>query len=305
MNTRLPKVEMPGELTSVTAAEIIRNFGHWQHKALEAPLAVTHHGRSRVMLISVERYEQLVAAKPKASAQDPIELVQFIDNAAEGFLAHDAHLRVTYVNKVAENYFGRHRAQLIGQAMDGPDWNPGDDYIRSMWRQVLETGASVSYETESRLFKGRRISVRTFPYKDGIATLFLNITERERLRASAETSKALDMAIAQSGRVATALLDVRGRLSAADAVFSQLLGFTAADLQAVRLTNCIVPKDRRRAEQFFEGVWTQMKSGLLTLGIIVKSGEERRFKMAVIPLLRDYVQTGVMLMLAEDHDAPA
>lgn len=307
MTGRANPADLPGDHASVTAAEIIRNFGHWQHRALEAPLTITHHGRARVMLIAVETYERLVANKLKNVSHDPIELLQFIDNTSEGFLSHDEDLRVTYVNKVAEDYFGKHRAQIVGTVAETPEWDPGDDYVRSMWLQVLKTGESVSYETESLLFPGRRISVRAFPFKNGVATLFVNITERERLRAKAETSKALLAAIEQDGSVATAMLDLRGRMLCADAAFPLLLGFTADDLRLVRLTNCILPKDRKRAEQFFEEVRAQGKSGVIGLEIIVKSGEARSFKIAAVPMMRDYVLTGVMLMIgrAPDDSTPA
>lgn len=291
--------EPAGERTSVTAAEIIRNFGHWQQKALEAPLAITHHGRSRVMLIGVDAYERLIANRPKTIGGDPIELLQFIDNATEGFLAHDADLRLTYMNKVAEDYCGHHRGQMLGRIASGQHAGAPDNYFVSMWRQVLKTGEPVSFEVESRLFPGRRVSARAFPYKGGVGTLFLNITERDRLRSKAEQAKALSAAVSEGGVVATVMLDARGRLRSADSAFEKLLGFTAGDMKDVRLAACVVPKDRRRVEQFVEELWTNVKSGVVSCNVIVKNGTEKSFKIAVVPLMRDDVPTAMLLVLTE------
>lgn len=298
----MPKLYVPAtppSAASVTAAEIIRNFGHWQHKALEAPLAITHHGRARVMLISAQEYERLAARRPARPSNDSAELLQFIDNAAEGFMAHDGDLRLSQMNRVAENYFGRHQAELLGLKPDDPLHSPGNAYIHSIMRNVLVTGATVAFEADSKVFPGRRISARTFPYKDGIATLFKNITERERLRAGAESSKAIRLAVRESGEVAAVRLDMRGWLESADPVFTAMTGFEAADLNGIRLISAVAPRDRRIVQQFFDEISLQVKSGVFTAGIIVKSGEERRFKIAAVPMLRNFALKGVMVLMTK------
>lgn len=301
MNKLPPELQMPDSKT-VTAAEIIRNFGHWQQQALESPLSITHHGRARVMLISAEEYERLASRRPAAPPSDSLEMMQFIENCYEGFLAHDADLRLTQMNGVAENYFGSPKANWIGRRVDDPFRGPANPFIQSMMEKVLKSGEPAEYETDSKLFPGRRLCVRTFPYKDGVASLFQNITERERLRTLAESSKATRLAVQQSGQVAVVKLDVRGWMDAVDHVFTAMTGFEANDLKGIRLINCVVPQDRRLVQQFFDQLSAQMKSGVFTASIIVKNGEERRFKIAVVPMLRDFNPKGVLLMLTRVGD---
>ena len=292
------QTDKPSDAVSVTAAEIIRNFGQWQQRALETPLAVTHHGRARVMLIGVDTYERLAARRPPSPADQSTELRQFAENAAEGFFAYDADLRVTEINQVAANYLGRPRSAVIGTAMDGPEWGAGNPYVASVMRRVLTTGEAAQYEADSTLFPGRRISLRTFPFRGGIATLFTNVTERERLRAGGEKGRATRRAIQRTGRIAVARLDLSGRIMWVDQVFTDLTGFTAIDLQAVRLINCVVPQDRRQTDQFFNEIGAQAKSGVTIAGVIVKSGETRRMKLAGVPLLRQFAPSGLVLMIA-------
>lgn len=46
-------------MLTATAAEIQRNFGHWQDKALQQPVRVTRNGRPKVVILSVEEYQRL------------------------------------------------------------------------------------------------------------------------------------------------------------------------------------------------------------------------------------------------------
>ncbi len=301
MNKLRPEQLTPDSKT-VTAAEIIRNFGHWQQQAMEAPLSITHHGRARVMLISADEYERLAARRPATSSSESLELLQFIENCYEGFLAYDADLRLTHMNRVAENYFGMPKASWIGRRVDDADDGPINPFIRSMMERVLSSGEPAEYEADSKMFPGRRLSLRTFPYKDGVASLFQNVTERERLRAISETSKATRLAVQQSGQIATVRLNARAWMDVVDHIFTEMTGFEAEDLKGIRLINCVVPQDRRLAQKFFDEVSAQIKSGVFTASIIVKSGEERRFKIAVVPMLRDFTPRGLLLMLSRADD---
>jgi len=45
---------------TVTSRDFQRNLGHYQDEALKEPVAITHHGRRRLVLISADEYQQLV-----------------------------------------------------------------------------------------------------------------------------------------------------------------------------------------------------------------------------------------------------
>ena len=52
-------VQLPQVTT--TAADLNRNFGLWQDRAMSEPILVTHHGRPRSVLVSAEDYRRLGA----------------------------------------------------------------------------------------------------------------------------------------------------------------------------------------------------------------------------------------------------
>lgn len=45
---------------TVTSREFQRNLGRYQDEALKEPVVITHHGRHRLVLISVDEYQQLI-----------------------------------------------------------------------------------------------------------------------------------------------------------------------------------------------------------------------------------------------------
>lgn len=47
-------------MQTVTSREFQRHLGRYQDEALKEPVAITHHGRQRLVLVSVEEYQRLV-----------------------------------------------------------------------------------------------------------------------------------------------------------------------------------------------------------------------------------------------------
>jgi len=45
----------------ITSAEFVRSFGHHADAALTDPVVITHHGRDRLVMLSVETYRDLLA----------------------------------------------------------------------------------------------------------------------------------------------------------------------------------------------------------------------------------------------------
>ena len=52
--------------TVATAAEVCRNFGLWQDRAMRGPVTVTNHGRPKTVLLSVDDFGR---ERPAADAR--------------------------------------------------------------------------------------------------------------------------------------------------------------------------------------------------------------------------------------------
>ncbi|AMJ60833.1 type II toxin-antitoxin system Phd/YefM family antitoxin [Bosea sp. PAMC 26642] len=46
-------------MLKVTAAQLQKQFGRYREAAIRQPVAITHHGRDSLVLISAEEYERL------------------------------------------------------------------------------------------------------------------------------------------------------------------------------------------------------------------------------------------------------
>jgi len=46
-------------MITITSVEFQRNFGRYQDTALTEPVAITHNGRERVVMLSVDEYHRL------------------------------------------------------------------------------------------------------------------------------------------------------------------------------------------------------------------------------------------------------
>jgi hypothetical protein len=54
--------------TSVSAADVQKNFGLWHDRALKEPVKITKHGQETVYLISAETFHQLWASYRRAGS---------------------------------------------------------------------------------------------------------------------------------------------------------------------------------------------------------------------------------------------
>ena len=57
-------------LPSVTSADFVRHFGRWQDRVGSSPVLVTSHGRDRMVIISIEQYQALLARESKPAPQE-------------------------------------------------------------------------------------------------------------------------------------------------------------------------------------------------------------------------------------------
>lgn len=295
---------MPIPTDSVTAAEIIRNFGYWQQQALTKPLTVTHHGRARVLLISADEYEKLRANGAPAEANaaaDPLQpkLTAVLDNMAEGFILVDKSLRLVEINRVAEAFYGLDRTSLVGQSLAEIFPDSTHAFIVDWVMRVLRTGEIATFETSSFAHPDRKISARVFPIRDQIAIVFQNISEQERLRDQASEWRACWDVMSQHGGVSVSKLDGRGRVLSSDPEFTMFTGFSASELSHVKLFDIVSPAYRKRLMAAFEDVMLNRQPVHLDVQVMVKHGEERMVHVALAPLTRDFVAHAVVMLMAE------
>ncbi len=286
----------------VAAAEVIRNFGYWQQQALIRPLTVTHHGRARTILISTDSFERLLrnadAGAGGGAEADP--LTELLNGMAECYVMHDSQMRILDINASAVAFFGKPRNDLIGSTISVAMGGNPNLFIHSMLQRVLRTGEYVTYEVGSTAIPGRRISARSFPYRNHVITLFEDITEREAISEDAIDWEAALRGLDLIGKSGVACVSLQGRVAFADAGFVNVTGLEMADLAGANFKSLIAASDQARFAAGLAMLHDRQSAPVLSLRLMPRSGPERQVTISLAPLLRNDVVAGGLLVLARD-----
>lgn len=284
------------EPLSVTAGEISRNFGHWQDRALEAPVIVTHHGRPRVAVVSAGLFFGLTddSGGREAQARSETALSALLGAMSEAFIAFDEHLRVAAVNQPFQALAGLSAAQLEGLACADLFPAPSQAMIGEQLLRSLKAGEVVDFEAKASPDGARRCSMRAFPYPGGVALLMLNRSEERDLRRRFDAAEAFRTATSNLHDLGAARLNVRGAFAEMDERFAAMTGFKVEELIDYRLTDVVRPAERHALSAQIEAVLRTNAPAVTVATLLVKNGGERPIELSLAPVLEDYAPMGLI-----------
>ncbi len=283
---------------TVSSAEFIRNIGHWQSEALRQPIAITHHGRERLVLAAPEHFrsESQGGNEAERSALSAAHAVQaaLLENMDEGFLQFDSQLRLVAVNGSAEALLGKSRRELTNQSLFEALPDLLASVLNDRLKRAIQTRKGSSFE--SNAFDGRHLAVRVFPCGEGVAALFTNLTEQHLLRRQLEEVEALDAAVRRHPCAATFKVDARARIESVDEAYCAWSGFAQDDVVGHRIFDLISGPQRRDAATTFERVLREAEPGEIALTLLGKRGEEFLGVTTMAPILTDFVAHGAYVL---------
>ena len=285
------------EPLSVTAGDISRNFGHWQDRALEAPVIVTHHGRPRVAVVSANLFFGLSgeAEGQGARVRSETALSAVLGAMSEAFVAFDESLKVAQVNHPFEALAG-----LCGGQLGGLSWRdvfpaPSQALIGEQLLRALKAGEVIEFEAGASPAGDRRCTMRAFPYPGGVALLMLNRSEERDLRRRFEAASAFRTATSNLHNVGAARLNVRGAFAELDERFAAMTGFKVEELLDYRLTDVIRPAERHALSARIETVLRTSAPAVTPATLLVKNGGEREIELSLAPVLEDCAPMGLVV----------
>lgn len=299
---------MPGRMRpkeKVAAADLARNFGHWQDRALQSPVFVTHHGRERVVLLSCDAFDRLATAAtagtPTATSlgqQGGADLQAVLENAAESIVTFDSDLRIKVVNAPAAAMLGRPAHELVGVRIEDL---AGDRaaLLTDRLRAVLRSGSSIQYEAKGFLAPDRHVLNRIFPCDDGVALATYNLTEVYELRRRCEACKAEQAALDMLGMAARCSIDTMGFIDDACPTFAALVGFPPCQLRQVRFVDLALETQRTAITEGLHEVMIEARAGFVVdATLVAHDGARREVRIAAAPRRQDDRCTGLVLLLA-------
>ncbi len=107
------------------------------------------------------------------------KIVEVLERISDAFYAVDRDWRFTYVNRRAEELWGRSQEELLGKSI----WQEfpqavGSEYYQQINR-AMEEGVTTEFETAAPV-SGTWIAGRAYPSPEGLSVYFQDITERKR-----------------------------------------------------------------------------------------------------------------------------
>ena len=126
-----------------------------------------------------------------------VEFMDLIERISDGFVAFDAHMNYTYVNRRGGELLGRKPEDLIGR-------NYWEEYpeargtpFANAYMRALETQTAITIEDYYAPWD-RWFENRIYPSTDGISILFTEITERKKGEAEVYEKNRLVSALAET-----------------------------------------------------------------------------------------------------------
>jgi PAS domain S-box-containing protein len=180
--------------------------------------------------LAAERAARAAAEAGRARVEGVLE------SLGEGFMALDREWRCTYANHHAERMLGRPRAELLGCMAD--DLLPGGEEAREALRRVMTTRRAAELETRVP-GGGGWIAVRAYPWEDGLAVFWRDVTERR----TAQEQRARLAAIVESSDDAILSKTLDGTILSWNGGAERLYGWSAREVVG-RSVSLVIPPDR-------------------------------------------------------------
>jgi len=239
---------------TVSAAELSRNFALWQDRAMTRPVVITHHGRPRAILVSVDHYDNMVSVPaPKATDDDcAARLGSIVEQIDMGFMSFDRNMRYSMLNSVAVAKFRKPGESLIGQTITDIFPEVENSIILRRLKAVVANGEVDVFHAPSTIDNGALWRVRAFPFPDGVAATFRNADADIETERRLEEKRALCDAMAVHGGAMVVRVDGRGQIAQADRTFAKLLNITAEQLVGTRASVMMRASEREGFEQGLE-----------------------------------------------------
>jgi len=296
-------VQLPQVTT--TAADLNRNFGLWQDRAMSEPILVTHHGRPRSVLVSAEDYRRLCADLPVSSipGAEGGDHDAILDCLAQGLVVLDANMTITQVNRAAATYFRRSVEALVGARLADIYPSFHESVKTRILTRVLRTGEPAQFESPSSMYPDQHLAVSAFPHLDGVAYLFQATADPafEKLATERETLNTLFDA---HGGVGLAQLTPRGTFAAIDSSILEMIGFEREILLSARLVDIMPLSCRNALREALETVLGGSGPRVLDTELMARNGREVPVTLVLAATRVRFSLDGVSVLVTPRTPAP-
>lgn len=208
-------------------------------------------GSSRLVQVSAQAFAggggALVVLEPPLAvgpAGDPQQQLA-LDRIRDAIIVGDRDWRISFINRAAEAYFHRSRAEVLGRTV----WEVFPELRGTRLEQEVRDSLARNRPVQLELvgpIRQRRVVVQTYPSPTGLSVYFHDVTE-ERAAAEAKRNTELRYQSLFENSLDGILLTLpSGEVLEANPEACRLLGRTAEEIRAVGRDGLFDPEDPRR-----------------------------------------------------------
>jgi PAS domain-containing protein len=268
---------------AVTAGDFVRQIGRWQTDALQHPISITHHGRERLVLCSAARFNEMAANAPD---EQVVRLQAFstalINNMSDGWIAIDADLFITALNRAAASLLSGAPNDLIGKSLAECLPSLASRTLKDQIAEVRRSGRDESVSLDlSRDGAASPVSAKILVVNDQTHILLTDQT----LACALEDAKAFDTAVEIGSSGAKFEVNNVGRITGDAKKLCALLGLGPDDLRGARLADIVQPSDRKKIAEALDQIQKTTEGVSISVNLIHRTKTVRASALALTPIL--------------------
>ncbi len=207
----------------------------------EAMLVRDEAGRPRFWQgVKIDVTEQKKVESQLRESSDRITSI--LESTTDAFFALDHHQRFTFVNRRAEQFLQQPREELLGSSVVDAFPEATNSQFYAECQKAAVSRKEVHFE-EFYAPLGKWFEVHVYPYKEGLAVYFQDLTERvEGERQLREAEERFRSAF-DNTPVGMAIVGPEGRYVQANRAFCELLGYSEEELFEKTYIGITYPED--------------------------------------------------------------
>lgn len=284
----------------VSAADLVRNFGHWRELATSRPIHVTSHGRRTHVLSSLRDFEARHGVAPAAAEgavaghDDLVALAEWIEEAV---IICDSELRVVSANRVAHAICRRMPGTIRDLALTDALPEVRNTLMEIHVRRTAVGSEPSSADLPSPFTRGAWVRMQCFPLGNRNVLMFRDITDDVQRHRLADVKEALIEAMTVHGGIGYVRLSVRGGIERVDQPFCDLMGLPTDRLINVNICDLVATAQRATFRETLEAVLGGAGPRRFETGFLTNRGDVHDVSVALVQLQGAYAVEGAVLLI--------
>ena len=287
---------------TVSAADLVRSFPVCRDRATLAPLFVANHGRTTHVLVGIDQYKQLSAARSAGAEQgqsNSDDLMVIAEHSPSAVFVTDLNLQIVFANNTAHAVAGRTPGSLNGRALTEALPELADTLIVIHLRRTVTSKEPYTADLPSPFNDDAFVQCQTYSIGARIVLIMRDISEDVKRYRLADVKQALLGAMDLHGGIGYIRVSPRGTIERVDAPLCTLLGLPEERLMNIPLLDLATTATRSELRASLDHVLRGAGPRRVLTSLLSNDGKPIGLLAAIVPLNGTYGIEGAVILATE------